>query len=177
VVFPFIKFGGVDPILGPEMKSTGEVMGIGQNFAQAFAKGLLAAGTVLPTGGKAFISVRQADRMAAVDVAKMLIARGFDIVATRGTSKTLTEAGIAHSVVNKVTEGRPNIVDMIKNDEIALIVNTSDGAMGVADSFSIRREALMHRVAYTTTVAGAEAMAMAMDYVNDQPVYRIQDLT
>jgi carbamoyl-phosphate synthase large subunit len=176
VVFPFIKFGGVDPILGPEMKSTGEVMGIGENFAQAFAKGLLAAGTVLPTGGKAFISVRQADRSAAVDVAKMLIARGFEIVATRGTSKTLTEANIAHSVVNKVTEGRPNIVDMIKNDEIALIVNTSDGAMGVADSFSIRREALMHRVAYTTTVAGAEAMAMAMDYANAQPVYCIQDL-
>ena len=177
VVFPFIKFNGVDPILGPEMKSTGEVMGIGENFAQAFAKGLLAAGTELPTSGRVFISVRQADRAAAVDVAKMLAVRGFDIVATRGTAKSLQEAGIKHSVVNKVTEGRPNIVDMIKNDEIVLIVNTSDGAMGVADSYSIRREALMHRVAYTTTVAGAEAMAMAMDYQNDKTVYRIQDLS
>jgi len=177
VVFPFIKFNGVDPILGPEMKSTGEVMGIGENFAQAFAKGLLAAGTELPTSGRVFISVRQADRAAAVDVAKMLAARGFDIVATRGTAKTLQESGVVVSVVNKVTEGRPNIVDMIKNDEIVLIVNTSDGAMGVADSYSIRREALMHRVAYTTTVAGAEAMAMAMDYQNDKTVYRIQDLT
>jgi carbamoyl-phosphate synthase large subunit len=130
----------------------------------------------LPTSGKVFISVRQADRTAAVDVAKMLIARGFEIVATRGTAKALQEAGLAVAVVNKVTEGRPNIVDMIKNDEIVLIVNTSDGAMGVADSFSIRREALMHRVAYTTTVAGAEAMAMAMDYAGTQPAYRIQDL-
>lgn len=176
VVFPFIKFGNVDPILGPEMKSTGEVMGIGTNFAQAFMKGLLAAGTNLPTSGKVFVSVRQADRADAVKVAKLLIERGFEIVATRGTGKSLEEAGVAHTVVNKVTEGRPNIVDMIKNEEIALIVNTSDGAMGVADSFSIRREALMQQVPYTTTVAGAEATVMAMDYIHDQPVYRIQDL-
>lgn len=175
-VFPFIKFLGVDPILGPEMKSTGEVMGLGTNFAQAYAKAQLAAGTVLPRSGKAFLSVRKADRVRVLDLANQLIAKGFSIVATRGTAASLTEAGIECQVVNKVTEGRPNIVDSIVNEEIDLIVNTSDGSVSIQDSSSIRREALMHKTCYTTTIAGAFAMVAAMDYLDDQPVTRLQDL-
>ncbi|WP_178861659.1 carbamoyl-phosphate synthase large subunit [Thiomicrorhabdus cannonii] len=175
-VFPFIKFLGVDPILGPEMKSTGEVMGLGSSFAQAYAKAQLAAGTVLPRSGKAFLSVRKADRVRVLDLANQLIAKGFSIVATRGTAASLTEAGIECQVVNKVTEGRPNIVDSIVNEEIDLIVNTSDGSVSIQDSSSIRREALMHKTCYTTTIAGAFAMVAAMDYLEDQPVTRLQDL-
>lgn len=175
-VFPFIKFLGVDPILGPEMKSTGEVMGLGTNFAQAYAKAQLAAGTVLPRSGKAFLSVRKADRVRVLDLANQLIAKGFSIVATRGTAASLTEAGIECQVVNKVTEGRPNIVDSIVNEEIDLIVNTSEGSVSIQDSSSIRREALMHKTCYTTTIAGAFAMVAAMDYLDDQPVTRLQDL-
>lgn len=175
-VFPFIKFLGVDPILGPEMKSTGEVMGIGSNFAQAYSKASLAAGTVLPTSGTAFLSVRKADRVKVVDLAQQLLDRGFKVVATRGTAKSLEEAGVACEVVNKVTEGRPNIVDSIVNEEIDLIVNTSDGSTSIQDSSSIRREALMHKTCYTTTIAGAFAMVAAMDYLEDQPVTRLQDV-
>jgi len=175
-VFPFIKFLGVDPILGPEMKSTGEVMGIGQNFAQAYAKAQLAAGTVLPRSGTAFLSVRKADRVQVIDLANQLIAKGFSIVATRGTADSLTEAGVVCEIVNKVTEGRPNIVDSIVNEEIALIVNTSDGSVSIQDSSSIRREALMHKTCYTTTIAGAFATVAAMDYLDDQPVTRLQDI-
>ncbi len=175
-VFPFIKFLGVDPILGPEMKSTGEVMGIGQSFAQAYAKAQLAAGTVLPRTGTAFLSVRKADRIQVVDLANQLIAKGFNIVATRGTAASLTEAGVVCEIVNKVTEGRPNIVDSIVNEEIALIVNTSDGSVSIQDSSSIRREALMHKTCYTTTIAGAFATVAAMDYLDDQPVTRLQDI-
>ncbi|MDG6778223.1 carbamoyl-phosphate synthase large subunit [Thiomicrorhabdus sp. zzn3] len=175
-VFPFIKFLGVDPILGPEMKSTGEVMGVGDSFAQAYSKAQLAAGTVLPRSGTAFLSVRKADRVRVVELAKQLIARGFKIVATRGTASSLTEAGIECEVVNKVTEGRPNIVDSIVNEEIDLIVNTSDGSVSIQDSSSIRREALMHKTCYTTTIAGAFAMVAAMDFLEDQPVSRLQDL-
>ena len=175
-VFPFIKFLGVDPILGPEMKSTGEVMGVGENFAQAYSKASLAAGTVLPRSGTAFLSVRKADRVQVVDLANKLIAKGFKVVATRGTAASLTEAGVACEIVNKVTEGRPNIVDSIVNEEIALIVNTSDGSVSIQDSSSIRREALMHKTCYTTTIAGAFAMVAAMDYVDDQPVTRLQDI-
>ncbi|QCU89975.1 carbamoyl-phosphate synthase large subunit [Thiomicrorhabdus sediminis] len=175
-VFPFIKFLGVDPILGPEMKSTGEVMGIGENFAQAYAKAQLAGGTVLPRSGKAFLSVRKADRVRVVDLAKQLIARGFEIVATRGTATSLIEAGIECETVNKVTEGRPNIVDSIVNEEIALIVNTSDGSVSIQDSSSIRREALMHKTCYTTTIAAGFAMVAAMDYLDDQPVNCLQNV-
>ncbi len=175
-VFPFVKFLGVDPILGPEMKSTGEVMGIGETFPQAYAKAELAAGTVLPRSGTAFLSVRKADRQKVVELARQLLARGFRLVATRGTAATLKEHGIEVEVVNKVTEGRPNIVDLIKNGEIDLIVNTSDGSVSIKDSADIRREALMHKVCYTTTIAGAFAMVAAMDYLDPQPVYRLQDL-
>jgi len=175
-VFPFIKFLGVDPILGPEMKSTGEVMGVGETFPQAYAKAELAAGTVLPKSGTAFLSVRKADREKVVELAQRLKARGFKLVATRGTAKTLADAGIEVEVVNKVTEGRPNIVDLIKNGEIDLIVNTSDGSVSIKDSADIRREALMQKVCYTTTIAGAFAMVAAMDYLDTQPVYRLQDL-
>ncbi|WP_321322938.1 carbamoyl-phosphate synthase large subunit [Thiomicrorhabdus sp.] len=175
-VFPFIKFLGVDPILGPEMKSTGEVMGVGTSFAQAYSKASLAAGTVLPRSGKAFLSVRKADRERVIGLAEKLIAKGFEIVATRGTAASLKEAGVECEAVNKVTEGRPNIVDSIMNEEIALIVNTSDGSVSIQDSSSIRREALMHKTCYTTTIAGAFAMVAAMDHLDDQPVTRLQDL-
>ncbi len=175
-VFPFIKFLGVDPILGPEMKSTGEVMGIGETFAQAYAKAQLAAGTVLPRAGTAFLSVRKADRAQVVDLANQLIVKGFNIVATRGTAASLAEAGVACEIVNKVTEGRPNIVDSIVNEEIALIVNTSDGSGSIQDSSSIRREALMHATCYTTTIAGAFATVAAMDYLDNQPVTCLQDI-
>jgi carbamoyl-phosphate synthase large subunit len=175
-VFPFIKFLGVDPILGPEMKSTGEVMGVGANFAQAYANAQLAASTILPREGKAFLSVRKADRIKVIELAKQLQAKGFNIVATRGTATSLQEAGIECELVNKVAEGRPNIVDAIKNEEIQLIVNTSDGSVSIKDSSGIRREALMHKVCYTTTMAGAFATVAAMDYLDDQPVHRLQDL-
>ncbi len=176
-VFPFIKFLGVDPILGPEMKSTGEVMGVGDTFGQAYAKAQLAAGTEIPRSGTAFISVRQADREKVVDLAKKLVNKGFKVVATRGTAKKLEENGIEVEPVNKVTEGRPNIVDMIVNEEIDLIVNTSDGSVSIKDSSSIRREALMHKVCYTTTMAGAFALVAAMDYLDDYTINRLQDLS
>ncbi|MDR9498581.1 MAG: carbamoyl-phosphate synthase large subunit [Hydrogenovibrio sp.] len=173
-VFPFIKFLGVDPILGPEMKSTGEVMGVGDTFAEAYHKSQLGAGTVLPTSGKAFLSVRQADREKVVGLARDLVAKDFTILATRGTAKTLESHGIECEVVNKVTEGRPNIVDAIVNEEVDLIVNTSDGSVSIKDSSSIRREALMHKVCYTTTMAGALAMVSAMAYHNNTKVTCLQ---
>jgi carbamoyl-phosphate synthase large subunit len=173
-VFPFIKFLGVDPILGPEMKSTGEVMGVGDTFAEAYHKSQLGAGTVLPTSGKAFLSVRQADREKVVGLARDLLAKDFTILATRGTAKTLESHGIECEVVNKVTEGRPNIVDAIVNEEVDLIVNTSDGSVSIKDSSSIRREALMHKVCYTTTMAGALAMVSAMAYHNNTKVTCLQ---
>ena len=175
-VFPFVKFLGVDPILGPEMKSTGEVMGIGDNFAEAYHKALLAAGTVLPTSGQAFLSVRQADRVKVLDLATKLIAKGFAVLATRGTAKSLKEAGIKCQVVNKVTEGRPNIVDSIVNGEVDLIVNTSDGSVSIKDSASIRREALMKKTCYTTTMAGALAMVASMDYLDNPKVTCLQSI-
>jgi carbamoyl-phosphate synthase large subunit len=175
-VFPFIKFQGVDPILGPEMKSTGEVMGVGETFAEAFAKSQLAAGVTIPSSGKAFVSVREADRPGAVEVARDLVACGFEIVATRGTARALEEAGVPCQAVNKVLEGRPHIVDMIKNDEIDLIVNTTEGKQAIADSFTIRREALQHKVAYTTTIAGAWSTVRALRYLEPKTVYRLQDL-
>ena len=161
-VFPFAKFPKVDPILGPEMKSTGEVMGVGETFAEAFGKASLGAGEKLPETGTAFISVREVDKPASVEVARMLIERGFSLVATKGTAKVLGEAGLEVKVVNKVLEGRPHIVDMIKNDQIALIVNTTEGKQATRDSFAIRRSALQHKVFYTTTIAAAHAVCQAL---------------
>jgi carbamoyl-phosphate synthase large subunit len=157
-VFPFVKFPGVDTILGPEMKSTGEVMGIDDNFAMAFAKAQLGAGVKLPMGGKVFISVRDADKKHIVTAAKKLYDNGFELVATRGTASYLQEKGIPVGVVNKVLEGRPHIVDAIKNNEICMVINTTQGAQAVADSFSIRRNTLLNSIAYYTTASGAKAV-------------------
>ncbi len=175
-VFPFAKFQGVDPILGPEMKSTGEVMGIGKTFAEAFAKGLLAAGTMLPERGKVFLSVRDHDKPAVHKLAADLVSKGFELVATGGTARTIQQAGIPCQQVNKVKEGRPHIVDMIKNFEIDMIVNTTEGRAAIADSYAIRREALMQGVTYTTTLAGGLATCMAMDHRKVKEVYSLQGL-
>ncbi len=175
-VFPFIKFPGVDPLLGPEMKSTGEVMGVGRNFPEAFLKSQLAAGIVLPEGGRAFVSVREPDKRGVVQVARDLVELGFEVFATRGTQRVLEEAGVPSTIVNKVTEDRPHIVDMIKNDEIAFIVNTTEDKQAIADSFLIRREALNHKVTYTTTLAGAAATVKAMKQRDKPGVNRLQDL-
>ncbi|WP_018880330.1 carbamoyl-phosphate synthase large subunit [Thioalkalivibrio sp. ALE9] len=175
-VFPFAKFQGVDPILGPEMKSTGEVMGVGRSFAEAFAKSQLGAGVLLPSTGKAFVSVREIDKPLVGEVARRLVELGFEVLATRGTANVLEEAGIAVTRVNKVTEGRPHIVDMIKNDEISFIINTVEGKQSTSDSYTIRREALMHKVGYTTTIAGAKATVQALDHLGANDVFRLQDL-
>jgi len=156
-VFPFVKFPGVDTILGPEMKSTGEVMGIGDTFAEAFAKSQLGANVRMPLAGNAFISVRDADKKHVVSAAETLYKAGFGILATGGTASFLEEKGIPVKRVNKVKEGRPDVVDAIKNGEVQLVINTTQGAQAVADSFSIRRESLMHGIAYYTTTAGARA--------------------
>jgi len=175
-VFPFIKFPEADPILGPEMKSTGEVMGTGHTFGEAYAKAQAASGVVLPTHGLCFISVRDRDKPGAVVLAQMLIARGFEIAATGGTALVLEEAGVSCRRVNKVREGRPHVVDMIKNDEVALIVNTTEGKQAVRESRSIRREAVARKVTYYTTVAGARATCDALDHLGDIEVNRLQDL-
>jgi carbamoyl-phosphate synthase large subunit len=175
-VFPFVKFPGVDPLLGPEMKSTGEVMGIGTTFGEAFGKSQEAASMTLPTSGVAFISVRDEDKPAAGPLACDLVASGFSVVATSGTARAINDAGVECQTVNKYQEGQPHIVDMIKNDEISLIVNTTHGEQAIADSFEIRRRALQHHVAYTTTVAGATAAVMAISRSSDGTVRRLQDL-
>jgi carbamoyl-phosphate synthase large subunit len=175
-VFPFIKFPGVDPILGPEMKSTGEVMGVGIDFGSAFSKALLGAGVRLPDKGNAFLSVRNADKAGLVDVARDLVKYGFNIVATEGTAAFLTESGVSCGMVNKVMAGRPNIVDMIKNDQISLIVNTTEGRQAIADSFAIRREALQHKVSYTTTLSGARATCLALAHIDDYAVRSLEQL-
>ncbi len=174
-VFPFAKFPGVDTVLGPEMKSTGEVMGIGETFAEAFLKSQLAAGIKLPQRGKVFISVREMDRPAAQEVARSLSALGFSLYATRGTAAAIREAGIEVSVVNKVAEGRPHVVDMIKNDEVCLIVNTVDCKPSVMrDSYSIRHAALQGGVTYYTTMSGAKAACIGMQYLEGLKVYPLQ---
>ncbi|MCU5781773.1 carbamoyl phosphate synthase large subunit [Alcanivorax balearicus MACL04] len=175
-VFPFAKFPKVDPILGPEMKSTGEVMGIGSSFAEAFGKASLGAGERLPQEGTAFISVREVDKPAAVDVARTLSELGFELVATRGTAAVIAEAGLPVTPINKVLEGRPHIVDMIKNDGVALIVNTTEGKQAIRDSFAIRRSALQHKVFYTTTITAAQAVCQAMALRDEPQVRRLQDL-
>ena len=175
-VFPFNKFPAVDPILGPEMKSTGEVMGVGETFAEAFAKAQVASGSALPAPGKAFISVRDFDKEGIVVVAKELVDLGFDIVATRGTADRLKQAGLAVEVVNKVAEGRPHSVDMIKNREIVLIINTTEGKQAIKDSASIRRSAENNHVYYTTTLAAGNALCMALRFGKEQDVRRLQEL-
>ena len=175
-VFPFNKFPGVDPILGPEMKSTGEVMGVGRTFGEAFGKAQRGAGVKLPVGGTAFLSVRNTDKANAVKVARQLVELGFKIVATDGTARVLGEAGIANERVNKVVEGRPNIVDMIKNNQISLIVNTAESKQAIKDSFDIRRNALQHKVTYSTTIAGALATCEALKHDRRGEVYSLQNL-
>jgi carbamoyl-phosphate synthase large subunit len=175
-IFPFAKFQGVDPILGPEMRSTGEVMGVGRNFGAAFARAQEAAGIKAPPKGKAFISVRDPDKQRVLSVAQDLVARGYAVVATRGTAAWLREQGVACEVINKVIEGRPHIVDLIKNGEIVYIVNTTEGKQAIADSFSIRREALQQRVTYSTTIAGAKALLHSLDFRDSGPVWALQEL-
>jgi carbamoyl-phosphate synthase large subunit len=175
-VFPFIKFPGVDTILGPEMKSTGEVMGVGNTFAEAFVKSQLGASVKMPTGGRAFISVRNEDHTRVIDIAKDLVKLGFTLVATKGTARALAEQGLDVSPVNKVAEGRPHIVDMIKNDEISLIVNVTEDKKAITDSYEIRRSALQNKVTYYTTLAGARAACIGMAQSKDMDVYSVQDL-
>jgi carbamoyl-phosphate synthase large subunit len=176
-VFPFLKFPGVDTILGPEMKSTGEVMGVGETFAEAFVKSQLAAGVKLPNAGNVFISVRNADKPKVVEIAAALEGLGFSIIATRGTAAYLIDHGLTVTPVNKVAEGRPHIVDMIKNGEIVMIVNTTDERRStVQDSYSIRRSALQARITYYTTVAGARAACMGMQQMRELRAYSVQSL-
>lgn len=175
-VFPFNKFPAVDPILGPEMKSTGEVMGVGDTFAEAYGKSQLGASNEIPTSGRAFVSVRDVDKAGIVQVGKDLAELGFDLVATRGTAKILEEAGVVVTVVNKVEEGRPHIVDMIKNDEISMIINTTEGRKAIKDSASIRRSAENHRVYYTTTLAAGSALCLALKDGPRQHVRSLQEL-
>jgi len=161
-VMPFNRFPGVDVVLGPEMKSTGEVMGLDTNFGRAFAKSQVGAGLKLPLAGTAFISVKEADKEFAVEPARQLLGMGFEIIATRGTAKTLRNAGLEVKLVNKVLEGRPHIVDALKNGEVQLVFNTTEGAQALADSMSIRRTALQQKVPYYTTMAGAAAATQAI---------------
>ena len=175
-VFPFVKFPEADPILGPEMKSTGEVMGTGRTFGEAYAKAQAASGVTLPRSGVCLLSVRERDKPGAVELGRRLIERGFTLVATDGTSRALEEAGLACRRANKVREGRPHIVDMIKNDEIDLIVNTTEGKQAIRESNSIRREAVHRRVTYYTTLAAAVATCEALDHLDEVEVNRLQDL-
>jgi carbamoyl-phosphate synthase large subunit len=175
-IFPFAKFQNVDPILGPEMRSTGEVMGVGRSFGAAFARAQEGAGIRVPKVGKAFLSVRDPDKQRLLPVAKALIENGFSLVATSGTAQFLIGEGLPCEHVNKVIEGRPHIVDLIKNDEISYIVNTTEGKQAIADSFSIRREALQHRVTYSTTISGARALLHSLPYRNGEQVWSLQEL-
>jgi len=175
-VFPFIKFPGVDTILGPEMKSTGEVMGVGKTFVEAYIKSQLGASTLLPKNGKAFISVRKEDHKNVVDIAKSLNKLGFKLFATKGTAEILKENNMDVVSVNKVAEGRPHIVDMIKNDEIDFIVNVTEDKKAIADSYEIRRNALQNKVTYYTTLFGARAACKAINFSSELSVYSLQSL-
>ena len=175
-VFPFGRFPGVDPILGPEMKSTGEVMGIGKTFGEAYSKAQAAAGEAIPEKGRVFLSVRDADKKQLPALARDLLDLGFSIVATRGSAEVIAEAGMEVEVVNKVMEGRPHVVDMLKNQQIDFIVNTTEGKQATADSFTIRRTALQQKVCYTTTMAGGRASVAALRHGADISVHRLQDL-
>ncbi len=176
-IFPFAKFQGVDPILGPEMRSTGEVMGVGRSFGAAMARAQEAGGIkTVPDSGKVFVSVRDPDKQRVVSVAQDLVRRGYTLVATHGTAAFLREQGLECEAINKVTEGRPHIVDLIKNGEIAYIINTTEGRQAISDSFSIRREALQQRVTYSTTVAGARALVQSLEFRGTGPVWSLQEL-
>ncbi|MFT4887520.1 MAG: carbamoyl-phosphate synthase large subunit [Pseudohongiellaceae bacterium] len=175
-VFPFNKFPAVDPILGPEMKSTGEVMGVGKTFPEAYAKAQMAAGEAIEGPGKAFISVRDPDKPHVVEVARKIAALGYALVATSGTAKVIEDAGLAVEYVNKVNEGRPHIVDMLKNDQIQVVFNTTEGKQAIADSSTIRRTALKHSVFCTTTIAGALAVCEALEFGTNMSVYTLQEL-
>jgi carbamoyl-phosphate synthase large subunit len=176
-VFPFVKFPGVDTILGPEMKSTGEVMGVGKTFGEAFVKSQLGAGTKLPRSGRAFISVKQSDKLRVVEVARNLLAMGFELLATKGTAAAITAQGLSCRVVNKVAEGRPHIVDMIKNEEVALVINTvEERRNAIVDSRHIRTSALLARVTTYTTIAGAEAAVEGMKYLDNLGVISVQEM-
>ena len=175
-VFPFVKFPDADPILGPEMKSTGEVMGTGRSFAEAYAKAQIASGVALPRRGTAFLSVRDRDKPAALKLAQLLIDRGFDVIATGGTASALAKSGVGCRRVNKVREGRPHIVDMIKNGEISLIVNTTEGKQAIRESHSIRAAAVHGKVTYYTTLPAALATSYALDHLDSVSVNRLQDL-
>jgi carbamoyl-phosphate synthase large subunit len=176
-VFPFVKFPGVDTILGPEMKSTGEVMGVGKTFGEAFVKSQMGAGTKLPTSGKVFLTVKNSDKARAVDIARQLAALGFELVATKGTAAAIEVAGVSVQVVNKVTEGRPHIVDMIKNNEIVMVINTvEERRNAIADSRAIRTSSLLARVTTFTTIFGAEAAVEGMSYLDNLEVYSVQEL-
>lgn len=180
VVFPFARFNNVDIILGPEMKSTGEVMGIDKTFALAFAKAQVAAGVKLPTSGLVFLSVKDSDKKYLVEIAKKLIAIGFKIVATRGTAKYLAEHDVIVTIVNKITEDKPHVVDMIDRKEISLVINTSEGTQSIKDSLSIRRTSLMRGITYTTTISGTNALLDAIAAYKNQgerfEVTALQDL-
>ena len=175
-IFPFLKFQNVDPILGPEMRSTGEVMGVGRSFGEAFARAHEAASIKPPIVGKAFLSVRDSDKQRLLPVAEDLLRRGFSLVATSGTCTWLGDHGIVCERINKVIEGRPHIVDLIKNREIVFIVNTTEGKQAIADSFSIRRQALQQRVTYSTTISGARALLHSLDFREIESVYSLQEL-
>ncbi|MEM1080855.1 MAG: carbamoyl phosphate synthase large subunit, partial [Pseudomonadota bacterium] len=174
-VFPFIKFQGVDPILGPEMRSTGEVMGVGTSFGAAVSRGQQGAGIRAAATGTAFLSVRDGDKAPLLQVARDLLKRNFTLVATEGTWKFLTEQGVECQYINKVIQGRPHIVDMIKNREIDYIVNTTEGRQAIKDSFSIRREALQRKVNYSTTIAGARATLRALEYWDERSVQSLTE--
>jgi len=175
-IFPFAKFQNVDPILGPEMKSTGEVMGVGRSFGAAFARAQEAASIKVPPAGKAFVSVRDPDKQRLLPVAELLVKGGFSLIATAGTAAFLSQHGLTCELVNKVIEGRPHVVDLIKNGEIVYIVNTTEGRQAIADSFSIRREALQHRVTYSTTISGARALLHSLEFRGTGDVLSLQEL-
>jgi carbamoyl-phosphate synthase large subunit len=175
-VFPFNKFIGVDPILGPEMKSTGEVMGVGETFGEAFSKASLGAGERLPQRGRAFMSVKDSDKIGAIEVGRSLIDLGFKLVATRGTARELLNAGLKCEQVDKVNEGRPDVSDMLKNEQIDLIINTTEGRQSIADSAIIRRLALLNKVCYTTTLTGGEAFCIAIRQGIGNQVTSLQQL-
>jgi carbamoyl-phosphate synthase large subunit len=175
-VFPFNKFPGIDPILGPEMKSTGEVMGVGATFAEAYGKAELGASDEIPSKGTAFVSVRERDKDQVPALARELSDLGFKLVATKGTAKAIEQAGLPVTLVNKVKEGRPHIVDMIKSDKIDLIINTTEGRQAISDSSAIRSSAEQHRVYYTTTMAGGNAVCEALKFNGEPTVRCIQTL-
>jgi len=175
-VFPFNKFPDVDPVLGPEMRSTGEVMGIGKDFGEAFAKAQLGAGEILPESGVAFLSVKDGDKDKAVEVAKQLVSLGFEVWCTAGTAKIIKDGGVEVTIVNKVTESRPHIVDKLKNDEVNFVINTAQTKQAVEDSFELRRAAIQHKVTYTTTISGALATCQALKKLDNREVNRLQDI-